>query len=127
MARMIAARKLKAIIVLAPRKETTANVVACGKSSSGVRSRRSVGAASNGASTVRTMLVAAVSTVPVATERRTAGPSPAPNACAVGIANPVVMPHAKPRSRNRRLPVAPTAARASTPSTRPTTIASTTW
>jgi len=56
-----------------------------------------------------------VMTVPVATERRTAAWSPAPKACAVGIAKPLVMPQTKPSSRNIMLPVAPTAARASTP------------
>ena len=126
-ARMIADRKLKNIIVLAPRKLITANVVASGSSSSGVCSSRSAGPASSGATTVSTALVAADRTVPAATDRRTAAWSPAPNACAVGIAKPFVMPHAKPSRRNSSAPVAPTAASESTPRTRPTTTASAAW
>ena len=57
--------------MLAPRKLTTANVVAMGSSSAGVCSARSAGPASSGAPTVSTTLVAAVSIVPAATERRT--------------------------------------------------------
>ena len=127
MARMTADRKLKNIIVLAPRKLMTAKVVASGSSSSGVCIRRSAGPASSGAATVSTTLVAADRTAPAATDRRTAAWSPAPNACAVGIAKPFVMPHAKPSRRNSSAPVAPTAARESTPSTRPTTTASAAW
>ena len=47
-ARMIADRKLKNIVVLAPRKLMTAKVVASGSSSSGVCSSRSAGPASSG-------------------------------------------------------------------------------
>ncbi len=127
MARTIAARKLKNIVVTAPAKLTVAKVRAWGTSSGGVWSRVSAGPVARRATAVRTTLAAAVRTAPVATERRTAAASPAPNACAVGIAKPDVMPHAKPSSRNSRLPVEPTAARASTPSVRPTMNASVTW
>ena len=118
---------MKNIVVPAPRKLTTVNTVAWAMSSSGVRSSRSIGSAMSGATTVMVRVVAAVSSVPAATERRTPRASPAPNACAVGIANPEVRPQAKPISRKRKLPVAPTAASAWTPSTRPTTTASTNW
>ena len=109
----------------APTKLTWANTVASSMSSGGVCSRCRAGPASSGAPTVSTIVVIAVRIVPAATERRTAVTSRAPKACAVGIANPLVRPQANPSSRNSRLPVAPTAASASTPRWRPTTIAST--
>ena len=58
---------------------------------------------------------------PAATARRVARRSPLPNARATGIPMPVEAPMANPNRRNWRLPEAPTAARASTPSMRPTT------
>ena len=68
----------------------------------------------------------ALTTIPAVTARRMAGRSPAPNARATGMATPADAPNANPNSRNCRLPEAPTAASASTPSRRPTTNASVT-
>ncbi len=65
--------------------------------------------------------------VPVATERCTALVSRAPKACAVWIAKPLVRPQVKPMMRKTIEPVAPTAARASTPRVQPTTMASANW
>ena len=77
-ARMIDARKLKATIAPVPRKLICANTVAPGRSSVGVWRSASSGPASIGANTVSTTVVAADSTAPVATERRTAAKSLAP-------------------------------------------------
>ncbi len=118
---------MKNIVAPPPRKLTCVNSVASARSSGGVCMSTSTGSASSGPPIVMRMLAAADSSVPVATERLTAAWSFAPYACAVGIANPLVMPQAKPSSRNSRLPVAPTAASEFTPSSRPTTIVSTTW
>jgi len=118
---------LKNIVALAPRKLICVKIVASGISSAGVCSSARIGPARSGAATVRITLVMALRNTPVATERRTAASSLAPNAWAIGIANPLVRPQANPSSRNSRLPVAPTAARDVTPRCRPTTIASANW
>ena len=126
-ARMIDARKLNATMAPVPRKLICANTVAPGRSSAGVCSSARIGPANIGAKTVSTIVIAADSRAPVATERRTPAKSRAPNACAVGIANPLARPQVNPSSRNSSAPVAPTAASASTPRRRPTTMASTNW
>ena len=77
-ARMTDARKLNPTIAPVPRKLICANTVAPGSSSAGVCSSCSTGPANIGANTVSTTVVAADSTAPVATERRTAAKSRAP-------------------------------------------------
>ncbi len=103
------------MIAPAPRKLICANTTASCSSSAGAFMRRNAASVTSGAPIVRAAAVAPVRIVPAATERRTPAASPAPNACAVGIANPEVSPQAKPSSRNSRLPVAPTAASAPMP------------
>ena len=49
-----------------------------------------------------TALVAAVSSVPAATDRRTAAWSPAPNACAVGMAKPLRHPPREPEQEEQQ-------------------------
>ena len=62
--------------------------------------------------------------VPLATLRRTPASSLAPNRWEVRMPNPAVIPRAKPRTRNIKVPVDPTAARAPAPTYRPTMIIS---
>ena len=115
------------MIASAPENDTVANVVASSNKVGGVcRSWRNALALKTPIA-VTTRPARAVRTVPAATLRRTPAGSFAPKACAVGIANPVVMPHEKPIRRKKMPPVLPTAANASTPRFRPTTTASITW
>src|SRR5699024_7216720 len=79
----------------APRKLTRAKTVASGSSSAGVRRRESIGPAASAPPTETITLITAVRIVPATTERETPRASPAPKACAVGTAKPVVTPIAK--------------------------------
>lgn len=69
---------------------------------------------------VRRTVAAALRTMQTAKLRRTARLRPAPKRWAVMMARPAVKPITNPRMKNIRPPVQPTAARASTPSVRPT-------
>ncbi len=64
------------------------------------------------------------SRVPLATLRLTPASSLAPNRWEVRMPKPAVIPRAKPSTRNIRVPVEPTAARAPAPTYRPTMIMS---
>ena len=60
----------------------------------------------------------------MATARRTSRSSPAPNFWATTTEKPPVRPITNPKTKKEMAPVEPTAARASTPMLRPTTMVS---
>ena len=125
-ARITELRKLNATVATAPLNSTVRKTVAAPISSGGVPIQAKSVPEPKVPIRVMATAIPALIRIPAQTERRTAAASPAPNALATGIARPAEAPIAKPNRRNWRLPEAPTAARASTPSSRPTTMASVT-
>ena len=88
--------------------------------SGGVSMSTSTVRESNTPEIVRTAATTALSRIPAQKLRRTPTLLQAPKNWAVTMENPEVMPMTKPRTRNSRLPVLPTPARAVTPMVLPT-------
>ena len=92
---------------------------------SGVFMARSIGSVPRKLAAVATAVTMRDSSIVMATHRRSPASSRAPKRCDTTTQNPLASPMTKPSTRNDIPPVAPTAASASTPTKRPTIMAST--